>query len=115
MNYFLSLHHTGLLYRFMHSMTILKPNAIKFSNKNSAEVDIAPAFREITTAYNVGQAKKWSWCVLEKSVKENQYARYHTHSYCCCREKCTIFLDISQWSMKGRSRAPGHGVCSKSV
>ena len=27
-------------------------------NKNSAEVDIAPAFGEITTACNVGQAKK---------------------------------------------------------
>ena len=29
-----------------------------FINKNSAEVDIAPAFGEITTACNVGQAKK---------------------------------------------------------
>ena len=28
------------------------------TNKNSAEVDIAPAFGEITTACNVGQAKK---------------------------------------------------------
>ena len=27
-------------------------------HKNSAEVDIAPAFGEITTACNVGQAKK---------------------------------------------------------
>ena len=27
-------------------------------NKNTAEVDIAPAFGEITTACNVGQAKK---------------------------------------------------------
>ena len=27
------------------------------SNKNSAEVDIAPAFGEITTACNVGQGK----------------------------------------------------------
>ena len=27
-------------------------------DKNSAEVDIAPAFGEITTACNVGQAKK---------------------------------------------------------
>ena len=35
-------------------------------NKNSAEVDIAPAFGEITTACNVGQAKKGSWCVLEE-------------------------------------------------
>ena len=29
-----------------------------YYNKNSAEVDIAPAFGEITTACNVGQAKK---------------------------------------------------------
>ena len=35
-------------------------------DKNSAEVDIAPAFGEITTACNVGQAKKGSWCVLEE-------------------------------------------------
>ena len=31
---------------------------VKKKNKNSAEVDIAPAFGEITTACNVGQAKK---------------------------------------------------------
>ena len=30
----------------------------EFYYKNSAEVDIAPAFGEITTACNVGQAKK---------------------------------------------------------
>ena len=35
-------------------------------NKNSAEVDIAPAFGEITTACNVGQAKNGSWCLLEE-------------------------------------------------
>ena len=32
-------------------------------NKNSAEVDIAPAFGEITTVSNVGQAKNGSWCL----------------------------------------------------
>ena len=32
------------------------------TNKNSAEVDIAPAFGEITTACNVGQAKNGSLC-----------------------------------------------------
>ena len=48
-------------------------------------------------------SKKWSWCMLEKCVKHNHYARFHTQSHCCCREK---------WTM---SRAPGHGVCSKSV
>ena len=47
-------------------------------HKNSVEVDIAPAIREIITACNVGQAKKWSWCVLEKCVKDNHYARFHT-------------------------------------
>ena len=30
----------------------------KISDKNSTEVDITPAFGEITTACNVGQAKK---------------------------------------------------------
>ena len=35
-------------------------------NKNSAEVDIAPAFGEITTACNVGQTKNGSWCLLEE-------------------------------------------------
>ena len=34
--------------------------------KNSAEVDIAPAFGEITTACNVGQAKNGSWCLLKE-------------------------------------------------
>ena len=35
-------------------------------NKNSAEVDIAPAFGEITTACIVGQTKNGSWCLLEE-------------------------------------------------
>ena len=35
-----------------------KALAQQFRNKNSAEVNIAPAFGEITTACNVGQAKK---------------------------------------------------------
>ena len=34
--------------------------------KNSAEVEIAPAFGEITTACNVCQAKNGSWCLLEE-------------------------------------------------
>ena len=37
-----------------------------YINKNSAEVDIPPAFGEITTACNVGQAKNGSWCLLEE-------------------------------------------------
>ena len=41
-------------------------DCIHSANKNSAEVDIAPAFGEITTACNVGQAKNGSWCLLEE-------------------------------------------------
>ena len=53
-------------------------------------------------------------------ARRNYYARFHTHSYHCCREMHNNSrLDVkflqSQWSMKCRSRAPGHGVCLKSV
>ena len=74
------------------------------------EVDIAPAFGEITTACNVGQAKKGhgaclksgqlvyarfhpqsveremkvkgtgSRCLLQECVKDKYYARFHLHS-----------------------------------
>ena len=27
-----------------------------------------------------------SWCMLEEHVKDNNYARLHTHSYHCCSE-----------------------------
>ena len=56
-------------------------------NKNSAEVDIAPAFGEITTACNVGQAKKGHGACLKKH---------------CCKEIKFIsrldvnFLDLTQ-------------------
>ena len=49
--------------------------------KNSAEVDIAPACGEITTACNLGQAKNGSCCVLEGCVKEDHYAKFHTQSH----------------------------------
>ena len=90
-------------------------------NKNSAEVNIAPAFGEITTACNVGQAKKGhgacltksvereikvkgtrSRCLLKECVKDNYYARFHPHSYHCCKEINFIsrldvnFLDLTQ-------------------
>ena len=52
--------------------------------KNSAEVDIAPAFGEITTACNVGQAKKGHGACLKSG--QLVYARFHTHSHRCCRE-----------------------------
>ena len=47
-------------FNFKFSETLLN------TNKNSAEVDIAPAFGEITTACNVGQTKNGSWCLLEE-------------------------------------------------
>ena len=53
-------------------------------NKNSAEVDIASAFGEITTACNVGQAKKGHGACLKSG--QLVYARFHTHSHRCCRE-----------------------------
>ena len=56
----------------------------KNNNKNSAEVDIAPAFGEITTACNVGQAKKGHGACLKSG--QLVYARFHTHSHRCCRE-----------------------------
>ena len=64
---------------------------------------------------------------LEVCVKDNYYARFHTHSYHCCREMHFISrldlkfyrLDIkfgqSQWSVKYRSMVPGHGACLKSM
>ena len=55
-----------------------------YNNKNSAEVDIAPAFGEITTACNVGQAKKGHGACLKSG--QLVYARFHTHSHRCCRE-----------------------------
>ena len=27
-----------------------------------------------------------SWCILEEYVKDNSFARFHTHSYHCCSE-----------------------------
>ena len=70
------------------------------NNKNSAEVDIAPAFGEITTACNVGQAKKGHVACLKSG--QLVYARFHTHSHRCCREMNFIsrldvnFLDSMQ-------------------
>ena len=52
---------------------------LKKHNKNSAEVDIAPAFGEITTACNVGQAKKGHGACLKSG--QLVYARFHLHSH----------------------------------
>ena len=38
-------------------------------DKNSAEVDISPAFGEITTACNVGQAKKGHGACIRGSAR----------------------------------------------
>ena len=59
-------------------------NLLISSNKNSVEVDIAPAFGEITTACSVGQAKKGHGACLKSG--QLVYARFHTHSHRCCRE-----------------------------
>ena len=64
--------------------------------------------------------------MLEECVKDNYGARLHTLSYHCCREMHFISrldetfsrLNIkfySQWSVKRRSRASGHGACLKSL
>ena len=60
------------------------PNELHHENKNSAEVDIAPAFGEITTACNAGQAKKGHGACFKSG--QLVYARFHTHSHRCCRE-----------------------------
>ena len=75
-------------------------------NKNSAEVDIAPAFGEITTACNVGQEKKGHGACLKSG--QLVYARFHTHSHRCCREmyfnsRLDIKFGQSEWSMKCKS------------
>ena len=69
-------------------------------NKNSVEVDIAPAFGEITTACNVDQAKKGHGACLKSG--QLVYARFHTHSHRCCKKINFIsrldvnFLDLTQ-------------------
>ena len=60
------------------------PSKAQNIHKNSAEVDIAPAFGEITTACNVGQAKKGHNVCLKSG--QLVYARFNTHCHRCCRE-----------------------------
>ena len=66
------------------NMLIKTGGLVTLNNKNSAEVDIAPAFGEITTACNVGQAKKGHGACLKSG--QLVYARFHTHCHHCCRE-----------------------------
>ena len=51
-----------------HSQENSKSQYTTILHKNSAEVDIAPAFGEITTACNVGQAKKGHGACLELTL-----------------------------------------------
>ena len=55
----------------------------------------------------------------EEYVKDNYYARFHTHSYHCCIEmhftsRREVNFD-SHLSVKYRSKAAGHGACPKSI
>ena len=32
------------------------------------------------------------WCMLEESVKDNYFARFHTHSYHCCMQRNALYF-----------------------
>ena len=68
----------------LENLYVLCSACIVRYNKNSAEVDIEPAFGEITTACNVGQAKKGHGVCLKSG--QLVYARFHPHSQHCCKE-----------------------------
>ena len=60
-----------------------------------------------------------SRCLLEECVKDNKYAKFHLHSYHCCREMNFIsgldvyFLDSTQNVDKvsgARNEGQGHRV-----
>ena len=84
--------HTRICGRHGNSLSTRQPRPLKIvymcqilgqsfnldTDKNSAEVDIAPAFGEITTACNVGQAKKGCGACLKSG--QLVYARFHPHS-----------------------------------
>ena len=89
----------NLVYRFfLQQVRVGGQN--KNKDQNSAEVDIAPAIGEITTACNVGQAKKGHGACLKSG--QLVYARFHPHSHRCCKEMNFIsrlninFLDSTQ-------------------
>ena len=58
-------------------------------NKNSAEVDIAPALDEIITACNVGQAKSGHDACMESTARTNTMLGY----IITATEKCTLVVD----------------------
>ena len=92
--------NVSVLIKFSQNTSIFTLIIISSPYKNSAEVDIAPAFGEITTACKVGQAKKGHGACLKSG--QLVYARFHLHSYHCCREMNFIsrldvnFLDSTQ-------------------
>ena len=54
--------------------------------------------------------------MLVEYVKDNYYARFHDPSYHRYRERhFSILINVkfcqSQWSVKCRTRVPGHGAC----
>ena len=61
-----------------------------------------------------------SWCVVVKCIKDNNYTRYHTPRYHCCREmhfisRLNVKFWQSLWSMKWRQghrvKVPAWRVC----
>ena len=62
-NFIVKLGLTGVYIIFLFLLLNIDCGYFTTVNKNSAEVDIAPAFGEITTACHVGQAKKGPWCI----------------------------------------------------
>ena len=113
-NYFARFHtHSYHCCREMHFITRLD---VKFSRLNVK-------FWQSQWSVKCRSRAALHCCVLEECVKGNYFARFHTHSYHCCREMHFISrLDVkfsklnvkfwqSQWSVKCRSRVVGYGAC----
>ena len=63
-------HFWKIIIPLIHAPDIVCFSYRGFFNKNSGEVDIAPAFGEITTACNVGQAKKGHGACLKSGQRK---------------------------------------------
>ena len=74
------------MYVFMFEISFETSGMDSSWNKNSAEVDIAPAFDEITTACNVGQAKKGHGACLKSGQQGFAIA---------AADKCTLMIDLT--------------------
>ena len=76
-------------------MIIVRPNTtakITFeNNKNSAEVDIAPALGEITTVCNVGQAKPGHGACMKSTSRTYTMQGFILTT----TEKCTLVVDLT--------------------